>query len=295
MKPLEARIFELYDRLAESERRLADVVLEHQRDLASYSATELAARAMVSKATAARLFRRLGYKNYIEAKQQNRSLKHWGSPLNTIESNQHGDTNLLVHGRQELRNISLTVENCPPASASRAIEILSSAGTVWLVGLRNSYALAHLARFWLSIVRPRVELFPVGGLSFAEDVVQMAPGDALFAIGFRRRPRVLRLLMEKARERGLDVVFLTDFSASTTAKSATVVLRCHSQGSYLFDSYTAAVSMINYLGSSVATRLAPNAMDRISEIDRLHDELDTFTTPAVPSRGRNRKVLMPAS
>ncbi|MBP0685899.1 MurR/RpiR family transcriptional regulator, partial [Mycobacterium tuberculosis] len=59
-RSLEARIYGLYASLAPAEKRLADVLLQHQRDLPSYTAGELAAQANVSKATAARLIRALG-------------------------------------------------------------------------------------------------------------------------------------------------------------------------------------------------------------------------------------------
>ncbi|MCH7794161.1 MAG: hypothetical protein IH900_03325 [Proteobacteria bacterium] len=47
-KTLDTRILDIFEELSPSEQRLADVVLEHQRDLASYSATELADLASVS-------------------------------------------------------------------------------------------------------------------------------------------------------------------------------------------------------------------------------------------------------
>jgi DNA-binding MurR/RpiR family transcriptional regulator len=80
MKPLDARVLDVYESLTPLEQRLASVVLEHQRELASCSATELARQADVSQATAARLFKRLGYSSYKEARQYSRAMTRWGSP-----------------------------------------------------------------------------------------------------------------------------------------------------------------------------------------------------------------------
>ena len=78
-KPVESRILDLYDGLPASERRLADVVLACQGDLASYSASELAERACVSKATTSRLFQRLGYARFTDARREARGAGvPWG-------------------------------------------------------------------------------------------------------------------------------------------------------------------------------------------------------------------------
>src|SRR5271155_3012585 len=78
---LEQTIRTQYDRLPVGERRLADVVLEMRCELAGYSATELAESAGVSKATASRLVRRLGFSGYQEMRQQGRTRPASGSPL----------------------------------------------------------------------------------------------------------------------------------------------------------------------------------------------------------------------
>lgn len=279
-KSLDTRILDLYESLSPREQALADVVLEHQRDLASYSATELARRAGVSKATAARLFKRLGYLNFNEARRQSRSLKHWGSPLNTLTDApdiSKVDTTLLTHLNNDLTNVTRTFEALRSEVVGEAVESLAEADTVWILGLRNSYSMAHYARFLMTILKPRVRLVPVGGLSFAEEVVDMSPGDVLLVLGFRRRPRILRALMDTAQKAGLKIILLTDLSASITPRHADIVLRCHSRGLYFVDSYTSAMSLLNYLASALALRLGEAGRARIEQIDDLHDALDVFT------------------
>lgn len=283
---LDTRILDLYEDLSPSEQRLADIVLEHQRDLASYSATELARRAGVSKATAARLFQRLGYENYNEARRQARSLRHWGSPLIALSEAtdlSKVNTNLLMHLNNDLTNVTRTFEALRNDAVTDAIDALAEAPRVWVLGLRGSYSMAHYARFLLVLLKPDVRLIPIGGLSFAEEVVDMSAGDAVLAIGFRRRPRALKALMEKAKSRGAKIIFVTDLTASLTPRNADFVLRCHTRPSYFVDSYTAAMSVLNYLVSSLALKLGDKARSRIDAIDTLHDEIDVFTVMAKPS------------
>jgi DNA-binding MurR/RpiR family transcriptional regulator len=285
MKTLDARILDIYETLTPLERRLANVVLEHQRELAAFSATELARQAAVSKATAARLFRRLGYETYDEARRQSRALRHWGSPLSLLDGLPHeaGGPGIALHLQNELANLTRTFEGLRAEPLAEATELISVAERVWLIGFRASHPVAELAAFWMKYLRPGVALLPGSWMTFAEDVIDIKPGDAVLAVGLRRRPRMLRALLQTARERGAGVVLLTDLSASATAKLAAIVLRCHSRSATVFDSYTAAVSMVNLLLGGLARRSGDEVRGRLERIEGLADQLDAFT---VPGRGR---------
>ena len=61
---LSLRIQERINRLTKSEQKLARVILESPTLIETHTATELASIADVSKATAARFFRALGYADF---------------------------------------------------------------------------------------------------------------------------------------------------------------------------------------------------------------------------------------
>ncbi len=110
-----------YDRLPTGERKLADVLLEIGGELAAYSATELAGRAGVSKATAARLVRRLGYADYHELRQQARAQKRSGSPLSELSGALGQEGTLGRHLGHDLACLTRTLETTRPEAANRAI------------------------------------------------------------------------------------------------------------------------------------------------------------------------------
>ena len=83
-RPIDQRILDCYEKMPRQEKKLADVLLERRLEFASYSSAELADMAAVSPATAARLFRRLGYANYEEARRMNRAVGQWGGPLEIL-------------------------------------------------------------------------------------------------------------------------------------------------------------------------------------------------------------------
>jgi len=281
-KPVEGRIFDVYDSLPASERRLADVVLECQGDLASYSASELAERAGVSKATTSRLFRRLGYARFTDARREARDGGMlWGSPL-SIDSEDGSPVDsrdfLSDHLNRDLQNLGRTFQSLRPEAIGEAVGLLVGARCVWIMGFRNSHALAHYARSVLTTIKPDVRLVPGTALEVAEDLASLSARDAVLAIGLRRRPQLFRRLLALVNQRGVPIVMVTDPTASTAARHATVVLRCHNWGSAMFDSYASAISVLNLLCSRTAAQLGPAARDRLVVIEDIHRELDDLVS-----------------
>jgi len=74
------RIQERYQRLTAGEQKLARLIMDGQDDTLTYSATELAEQAGVSKATAARFFQHLGYADFNEVKLQAREERNRTEP-----------------------------------------------------------------------------------------------------------------------------------------------------------------------------------------------------------------------
>lgn len=260
-----------YDRLPDGERKIADVLLGMQNDLAAYSATELAARAGVSKATATRLVRRLGFEDFQQMRQRARESRQAGSPLAALPRLAEQRGTLGAHLDHDVSRLVQTVESLPADQVRRAIDILAAAERLWVIGFRNSYAFALYARALLMQVKPDVRLLPAAGQTVAEELSALSPGDAMLMLGFRRRPPILTRILRAASEAQVPVVLLSDPSLGVIDKWAEVTLRCLTGGSSLFDSYVAPVSLINYLCAGVAATLGDNAQARLRRTEQLHD------------------------
>nr|WP_319388128.1 MurR/RpiR family transcriptional regulator [uncultured Cohaesibacter sp.] len=283
-KTIDVRISEIYDQLTGSERRLADVVIESQSNLASFTAGELADRAQISKATAARFFKRLGYANYNEARILNRQTEDWGSPLyelTGIGTKRLSKGDFGLHIAQDLQNLTRTAEMLDAGALEEAISLLTNASRIWSLGFRNSMALATYARALLINLKPDVRLIPSAGMSFGEELASMNRTDTFLIFGFRRRPAQLRDVMEAIHEAGAPSILITDMTAGRTSQLATLTLRCHCKGHTMFDSYATPMSLINYICSGVSQSLGDQAVDRLKEIEQLHSKLDQLGAPMV--------------
>ncbi|WP_046866796.1 MurR/RpiR family transcriptional regulator [Microvirga massiliensis] len=286
-RSLEARIYAIYSELHPAEKRLADVLLQYQMDLPSYTAGELAEKAGVSKATAARLIRSLGYATYPNAKRQIRADQHWGSPrAGLVDPDQapSGAVSLSRMVQADIENIRTTAEAVPERVLADVSQAIVSARRLWIMGLRSGYGLAHHAAHYFTLIKDDVRVLPSGGASHSHEIASITEGDVLLAIAFRRRPRVLPTILTEARAAGATTVLITDLSAAASAKASDYVLRCHCQSPMPFNSFAAAVTLINYLAWSVTTLLGEESLARFRKIDRLVGLLDNVSTPPLPVR-----------
>lgn len=281
-RSLEARIYAIYPDLSPTEKRLADVLLQFQMDLPSYTAGELAQKAQVSKATAARLIRTLGYTSYPDAKRQVRTDQHWGSPragLPDPDQAPSGTVSISSTVQMDIDNIRATAESIPAKTLAEVSDAIVGARRLWIMGLRSGYGLAHQAAHYFTVIKSDVQVLPTGNASYSHEVASMAPGDVLLVIAFRRRPRILPTILKEARAAGAKTILISDLSAAASAKAADLVIKCRTQSPSPFHSFAAALTVINYLAWSVTTATGQESLDRFDRIDRLVKSLDDVSTP----------------
>lgn len=265
-----------YDELLPSERKLADVVMQHRTNLAAYSATELALLAGVSKATAARFFRRLGYENFNHFREEARNAPPAQSPLFHLEglSKLGGNASALErHFSNDAKNLAETLGGLGADDVRTAVRTLKQAQRIWAVGFRNGYATAFYAQALFSHAKPNVHLLNNSASKIADVLGDVGAKDALFVVDFRRRLRLLGQIVSVAREAGARIVLLTDSPVSERARHADVILGCSTAGSALFDSYVAAMSIVNFLGASLVAEMRPHARERMERIEQIHEFL----------------------
>ena len=270
--PLERAIRSAYDRLPAGERKLADVVLELRGALASYSATELAESAGVSKATASRLVRRLGFADFQEMRQQARDSAANGSPLAEIPSARPGFGALEQHLANDAACLYDAFERISADETQRAAQILSQGQRVWVAGFRNSFALALYARSLLTQIKPDVRLLPAPGQTLADELTALTDKDAALIIGFRRRPQGFAVTLSAVAEAGARIVLIGDPSLGDLDRRAEATFRCQCRGSGPFDSYVAPISLINYLCAATALSLGEAAAQQLRRSEQWHEK-----------------------
>ncbi|WP_029007786.1 MurR/RpiR family transcriptional regulator [Azospirillum halopraeferens] len=268
---LVARIRDHYGRLPPNERKLADLLLDLHDRVSSYSATELAQQAGVSKAAATRLFQRLGYEDFAALRREVRG----GSGAAPLDQAGAGtiDTQLSRLLERETVNLTRTVEALRPDEVQAIVRALAGAGQVYVAGFRNSYYLAAYFRQLLVQLRPGALLLPAAGQTLGETLSGVQAGDALVVIGLRRRiPRVRRLL-ELGRRLELRTLLICDRPAVDLRKLATwtIPVEVHSTG--IFDSLGPAITVLGHLATLVAREIGAPARQRLTRMEEILADL----------------------
>lgn len=271
---LERRLAAHYDSLPGSERAVADLILEYPGDVLLYSATDLAARARVSKAAVTRLTQRLGYNDYREMQREVRETQETGQPVylnnSLVASPARNSEGIERHMGRDLENLRQTLQAASPSDIDKIVMQALRAPQVWVIGFRNSHFFAAYTRRQLIQVRPRVTLLPVPGQVLMEDLSHVTRDDLVIAVGLRRRPpqfmKVMKILHDEV---GVPIAYITDHMAVTTKKYATWTIACQVRGVSLFDSYVGVISVLNYLCSEAAAMAGEAGRAQLGRIEDL--------------------------
>ncbi len=266
------------DTLSAADRKLAQVLLAHGQELVGYSATEIAELANVSKASAARFFRRLGFADFAAFRRSLREQGAAGSPLGGMHqtAERQGVHSFAAHVEDDAEHLRRMQAALSPAALRAAITLLSRARRVAVAGYRNGYVVASYAATLLGQVRGGVVSLADAAGREAELMADLGAGDVLLVIDLRRRVARLAPLVAAARAQGVQVLLVTDTRLSPLASGAAAVLPCPGHARQVFDSCVPAMSLVNHLATALATGRASDrrrASDRLARIEALHAAL----------------------
>jgi DNA-binding MurR/RpiR family transcriptional regulator len=271
------RIQERYQRLTAGEQKLARLIMDGQDDTLTHSATELAERAGVSKATAARFFQHLGYADFNEVKLQAREERNrtepYGLSVGASEQIALGKT-VGTHLDLELKNLTKTFEELRSDRVREAAEVINEAPRLWVLALGAEEGFARYARLLFARMRPQVMILGINQGSWAEDLAMTGPKDAVLLLTLPPRAKLLKPLIAYAETSRLSVITICDRAFALEAQRfSRAVLPCHVSSFGLGPSHTAVSSAIRLLAVTFAAVAGPSAMQRNDIIDGIHEEL----------------------
>ena len=274
MQQLDTRLRECYNELSLQEQRVASFIMDHFDDLMSYNSAELARLSGVSKATVSRLFKRLGYDRFKEMRDEVRTLRQSGMPLTENRDAVQGNTLLARHYKQEMANLTQWVNALDAVQFADVVQALGAARRVFIVGLRNSAPVALHLRQQLMQIRGQVLLMPQPGQTLAEELVDITVQDVVVVVAFRRRPRVIRPVLEALHKQGVPTVAISEPQAAGITTLARWHFGLPLDSVSAFDSYSSAMSLVNLLANALLHSALTEGRQRIHNIASLYTNLD---------------------
>jgi DNA-binding MurR/RpiR family transcriptional regulator len=266
-----------YDELTNSQKRIAETIVEDPNFVAFATVDKFAARLGVSPSTIVRFAYRLGLAGYPELQEQVRELVLANLRTNAADGDatEHlGDGVFGKSLRHDLELLSRTAERIEQADLERAVDLLVAAERVRIVGGVTAYSVAYYAAVTLERIRDRVALlngnpFPTGPL------LEMESGDVLLAFSFPPYAKATLGAIDAAKRRGARVIAVSDSPISPLRNRVDVLLPVAVSGIGTQNSLVAAMSIAGALVNGVAS-LSPGALERYSETIKLLDEWDVY-------------------
>jgi DNA-binding MurR/RpiR family transcriptional regulator len=268
-----------YDELTNSQKRIAETIVEDPQFVAFATVDKFAARLGVSPSTIVRFSYRLGLSGYPDLQEQVRELvlrklrTDDGAAHNGVTS-QLGDTVYAESLRNDASLLARTAERLELEDLDRAVDLLVGARRVRIAGGVTTFSVAYYTAVSLDRVRGVVALLP-GNPPPTGAVLDMGEGDVLLAFTFAPYARSTRGVLAAAKRRGASVIAVTDSPISPLRSQVDVLLPAAVSGIGTQNSLVAAMAVANTIVNGVSGR-SPEALERYSDTVRLLNEWDVF-------------------
>jgi DNA-binding MurR/RpiR family transcriptional regulator len=154
-----------------------------------------------------------------------------------------------------------------------ARDLICGARTVYVVGMRSCYALAHFFHYAYSLVLPNAVLIDGHAGTLFDRLCRADERDVVLAIGFRPYTSDTVQATAFAARKGARIVALTDSLVSPLAESASQVVTMDTASPSYFQSLVPALSQIQALLALVVAEGGDAALDAIT---RTEHEMDAF-------------------
>ena len=269
------------DSFSKGQKRIADYILNNYDKAAFMTAAKLGQTAQVSESTVVRFAAELGYSGYpAMQKALQEIIRGKLTSVQRIQASQDqmtGDDILAAVMQRDMDSLRTAIEQVDRGQFEQMVDKLLKAQHIYLLGMRSSSFLTGYLNFYFRLIFKNVTLVQnaVAGETF-EQLVQVQPGDVLLAISFPRYSKMTVNAVQYAREKGADVVAITDSTLAPLYPLASAALLVRSDMISFVDSITAPLSLLNALIVTVGQRKNEEVPETFSELERVWSQYSVF-------------------
>ena len=237
-------------------------MMEHPPEVATLSMRQLAARIEVPPSTMNRLAKALGFRTYGEFRalfrdpinEQSPGYSFKGGQVNAVAREDKLAHPLDVYQQAVASNINTLFDHIDRAALERAVQALSDARTVLVVGMHAWHSTAsYLHHMGITAFGNWHQLVP-GSAEFPRQLGALAPEDAVVCIAIEPCAADSIRVARRAREAGARVIGITDRRTSPLAACSDDNLLVSVHSPSIFPSHVGATVLIEVLVGMVAAR-----------------------------------------
>jgi DNA-binding MurR/RpiR family transcriptional regulator len=271
-----------YDRLTQSQKRIAEYIVEHPQAVAFSTVDQMAGELDVNPSTIVRFTYRLGLNGFPDLQERMRELvrgqlSRTGDPINESQAAGHLEgTSFGASLSHDWQNLHRTIAGLDAEAFNRAVNLLTRSRRVYVVAGFTTFPVAHYFALVLDRLRSDVSLLASNDAFATPRLVEIRPEDCVLAVTFPRYARGTHRVAMWAKENKAKVIAVTDSPISALGQIADVVLLAASASTGMQNSMVAPMAVANALLNGVAAVKGTSALERYSRHDRLMNRWDAF-------------------
>ena len=264
---------------SKGQKRIAAYILENYDKAAFMTASRLGLLAGVSESTVVRFASELGYDGYPSMQRALQDMIR--SRLTSTQRIQAaGDMyqNVLPAVIQsDIDKLRQMLGRSNQGEFDKVVDKIASSRHVYILGVRSSSFVAGYLHFYMHLLTENVTLIQsnAAGEMF-EQMIRMGPGDVLIAISFPRYSKVTINTVKFARDRGAEIVAVTDNELSPVYQLSGAALLAPCEMISFVDSMVAPLSLINALLVALSNRFGADVSATFAELENIWNEYGVF-------------------
>ena len=267
--------------MSKGQRRISEYILGHYEKAAYMTASKLGEAAGVSESTVVRFAGELGFEGYPEFLVALReSVRSRLTSVQRIEMTDEmiGGGNVLERTlAADVARIKATMEANLEHDFNDAIDDIVGARNIYIVGARASSMLADMLSYNLTLIFDKIRHVDSSSeSSVLEQLLRIGPGDVLIAITFPRYSKRIVKAVAFAKNRGAEIIGITDGHSSPIASSSDRLLFAKSDMASFVDSLVAPLSLINAIIVAICRKRKDVLADTFEQLERVWDEYEIY-------------------
>jgi len=275
------RIEQAIPQMSKGQKAIAAFILGHYEHAAYITAARIGEEAGVSESTVVRFAMELGFEGYPHfQKALQEELKGRLTSVQRMKvTARMGEKEDILSAvlLSDIEKLKRTYDRIDRVSFNRAVDLILSAGKIYILGVRSASPLASFLGFYFNLIFDNVRLVHTTSVSeMFEQILSVQTGDVVIGISFPRYSKRTIKAMAYARTTGATVVAITDKADNPIAASADVCLLAPSDMASFVDSLVAPLSVINALIATIGYRRQDVVAAKLEKLEHVWDEYDVY-------------------
>ena len=269
------------EEFSKGQRRIADYILDNYDKAAFMTASRLGSLAGVSESTVVRFAFELGYDGYPNMQkalqEMIRSRLTSTQRIQAAEDIFSGPDVLAAVIQSDIDKLRLMIGQAEQKEFDRVVEKIMNSRHVYILGVRSSSFVAGYLNFYLHMLTENVTLVQSNAAGeIFEQLLHIGPGDVMIAISFPRYSNVTINTAKFARDRGADIIAITDNELSPIYQMSDAALLAPCEMISFVDSMVAPLSLINALLVALSNRVEKDVSAIFAELETIWNEYGVF-------------------